>query len=141
MPLGNSEDLVITHSGCLESALNLIYIFWTILPAFFEVILDTKSQIRSDRAPVSLLVRKGNHVIESISHGEDHVEVTIGEDAICLDEAQVAKEQSLRVNGAQDSIGDIEREILRHLEAIQVEVHRIVSNTLELVGDQVVPCC
>ena len=66
--------------------------------------------------------------------------MTIGEYAICLHEAQVAKEHCLRVNGAQDSIGDIEREILRHLETVKVEVHRIVANTLELVGDQVVPC-
>ena len=44
------------------------------------------------------------------------------------------------MNGTQDSIGDIEREILWHLEAVKVEVHRIVADTLELVGDQVVPC-
>ena len=44
------------------------------------------------------------------------------------------------MNGAQDSIGDIECEILRHQEAIKVEVHCIIANTLELVGDHVVPC-
>ena len=29
---------------------------------------------------------------------------------------------------------------MRHLEAVKVEVHLIVANSLELVRDQVVPC-
>ena len=61
--------------------------------------------------------------------------MTIGKDAICLHEAQVAKEHSIRVNWAQNSIGDIEREILRHLETVKVEVHRVEADTLELIGD------
>ena len=96
--------------------------------------MDPIGQLSPHHADVCEGIVVEYNVVEPISHLEDHVEVSVHEDAVWFRKLLIAEKFGKGIERIQNVVDNVKGVVLRHRETIQVEVDSVNAHTSKFIS-------